>query len=126
MILRPPRSTRTATLFPYTTLFRSDPRFAIFGILADMHQINEDLPEGEREGLAQALALSVAQNLTSRTYLQCLNELIEALGTDDARKLEQWWFRRGGYYVPHILARSEEHPSEIQSLMRNTYPVIVL
>src|SRR3546814_2366689 len=104
MILRPPRSTRTATLFPYTTLFRSDPRFAIFGILADMHQINEDLPEGEREGLAQALALSVAQNLTSRTYLQGLNEVIEALGTD----------------------RSEEHTSELQLLMRIPYAVFCL
>src|SRR3546814_12294623 len=28
MIRRPPRSTRTDTLFPYTTLFRSEPRFA--------------------------------------------------------------------------------------------------
>src|SRR3546814_6295182 len=32
MILRPPRSTRTDTLFPYTTLFRSRPPGAAFGL----------------------------------------------------------------------------------------------
>src|SRR3546814_10338387 len=34
MIRRPPRSTRTDTLFPYTTLFRSEPRILALGILA--------------------------------------------------------------------------------------------
>src|SRR3546814_10119808 len=32
MIRRPPRSTRTDTLFPYTTLFRSNPNFGILGL----------------------------------------------------------------------------------------------
>src|SRR3546814_16203862 len=34
MIRRPPRSTRTSTLFPYTTLFRSTPRLATVALLA--------------------------------------------------------------------------------------------
>src|SRR3546814_14361811 len=33
MIRRPPRSTRTDTLFPYTTLFRSDPEHVVIGIV---------------------------------------------------------------------------------------------
>src|SRR3546814_20400613 len=39
MIRRPPRSTRTDTLFPYTTLFRSQNRLTAFGLqlLADVH-----------------------------------------------------------------------------------------
>src|SRR3546814_19669170 len=36
MIRRPPRSTRTDTLFPYTTLFRSDPAFALPAVRGDL------------------------------------------------------------------------------------------
>src|SRR3546814_11309388 len=44
MIRRPPRSTRTDTLFPYTTLFRSDPPLW-FGMLHFMSQKLSDTPE---------------------------------------------------------------------------------
>src|SRR3546814_19752039 len=46
MIRRPPRSTRTDTLFPYTSLFRSEASDAI----------REDVPREVRAGLAQGLA----------------------------------------------------------------------
>src|SRR3546814_6991656 len=85
MIRRPPRSTRTDTLFPYTTLFRS--------LL-----IREDGPQ------------AVAGDRLSE----------EAPG------------RAGhvGRVVDHILhdprPRSEEHTSELQSLMRISYAVFCL
>src|SRR3546814_13279136 len=44
MIRRPPRSTRTDTLFPYTTLFRSDPHFARVTPNLD-HSIEGDIVE---------------------------------------------------------------------------------
>src|SRR3546814_13910108 len=44
MIRRPPRSTRTDTLFPYTTLFRSTTREPMRGLVADM-QAAERRPE---------------------------------------------------------------------------------
>src|SRR3546814_1862829 len=77
MIRRPPRSTRTDTLFPYTTLFRSLRR------------------QPERH-LRQALDQPVAEEAQQRR--------VEA-------------FRRG---------RSEEHTSELQSLMRISYAVFCL
>src|SRR3546814_16999988 len=43
MVRRPPRSTRTATLFPYTTLFRSAVSLAVG---EKMEEINRTLPEG--------------------------------------------------------------------------------
>src|SRR3546814_5109261 len=70
MIRRPPRSTRTDTLFPYTTLFRS--------------------PSGRRS--------SPSRRGTRRRS-------------------------RGGL---RDRARSEEHTSELQSLMRNSYAVFCL
>src|SRR3546814_10180104 len=88
MIRLPPRSTRTDTLFPYTTLFRSH---------ADYVTINISSPNTE--------------NLRSLQGRDELTELLAAL--QDGRK---------------ALAdkRSEEHTSELQSLMRISYAVFCL
>src|SRR3546814_8965113 len=88
MIRRPPRSTRTDTLFPYTTLFRSEGVAAeIFGVEA------ERLPEHLVRLIPRAV-VGVAN--VARTQL------------------------------PDELPRSEEHTSELQSLMRNSYAVFCL
>src|SRR3546814_11876061 len=89
MIRRPPRSTRTDTLFPYTTLFRSPrdraladgaigelPRDREFDLVADAHQLDAFLP--------------------------AVDHAVERKG------------------------RSEEHTSELQSLMRISYAVFCL
>src|SRR3546814_9513423 len=93
MIRRPPRSTRTDTLFPYTTLFRSQP-------LARRH--------GSRGGLPQQYQRKVG-------------------GTRAARPQRQR-YRRNGHdgYRHRQLYRSEEHTSELQSLMRISYAVFCL
>src|SRR3546814_1410654 len=90
MIRRPPRSTRTYTLFPYTTLFRSQsgfrglPRDEFFDRPGDhINEINAIHPF--REGNGRTMRHHAAQ-----------------------------------------LARSEEHTSELQSLMRITYAVFCL
>src|SRR3546814_5796386 len=92
MIRRPPRSTRTDTLFPYTTLFRStDPRGQIL----------------RRQGrfLGHAPARQAAA-LGRRHHLDA-----------DARRQIS---------VDRYVARSEEHTSELQSLMRISYAVFCL
>src|SRR3546814_20136942 len=76
MIRRPPRSTRTDTLFPYTTLFRS---FSSCCITVPLDR-----------------AAATGKNRRSR-------------GAGDGRR-----------------KRSEEHTSELQSLMRNSYAVFCL
>src|SRR3546814_4891440 len=86
MIRRPPRSTRTATLFPYTTLFRSVPLIEIVG-------------EPEIRSAADAGA-----------YLKALREILLYCGVSDCSMEE----------------RSEEHTSELQSLMRISYAVFCL
>src|SRR3546814_4916666 len=87
MIRRPPRSTRTDTLFPYTTLFRSPRLFGIAPARFDQYPIT--------------LALQPEQLLA-----QCGNP---DRGLGDLRAL-----------------RSEEHTSELQSLMRISYAVFCL
>src|SRR3546814_14272721 len=79
MIRRPPRSTRTDTLFPYTTLFRS-PR---------------ELHPDRRHRVAQP----VVDTCLERKMATC---------------------------APFAASRSEEHTSELQSLMRISYAVFCL
>src|SRR3546814_4925915 len=96
MIQRPPRSTRTDTLFPYTTLFRSAP------FPADRVCEAGDRPHGARQ--AQHVPLSPHR----RPGL-----------ADRDRSIPEAHQRRR-------VARSEEHTSELQSLMRISYAVFCL
>src|SRR3546814_2488626 len=90
MIRRPPRSTRTDTLFPYTTLFRS-PHGAARPDRADRRGIAA-LPRPRGRGVAAVSRYDDRQR--------------------DARACGS--------------ARSEEHTSELQSLMRISYAVFCL
>src|SRR3546814_1159761 len=101
MIRRPPRSTRTDTLFPYTTLFRSRGccRTAAIDKQAPNHNFGD---RGVRHG-------------EGRNLYQGLVRLLRA-GKGSAE--------REGRGVRGI--RSEEHTSELQSLMRISYAVFCL
>src|SRR3546814_5259696 len=121
MIRRPPRSTRTDTLFPYTTLFRS--------LVADTQRepVTEDEPlRGARSRLGVLLPGIGKKRgpqgrvTDGRTPLEPNGNIGEArIERSDAvhRKL-----RLQG----QICVRSEEHTSELQSLMRISYAVFCL
>src|SRR3546814_1149193 len=97
MIRRPPRSTRTDTLFPYTTLFRSlngEPLASVIGCgRGDLIVIY----------VLVALALWLFGMRVSRRSMR-FGAVLEAYG----------------------IVRSEEHTSELQSLMRISYAVFCL
>src|SRR3546814_6451392 len=95
MIRRPPRSTRTDTLFPYTTLFRSPVADDLATILGAMESAEEDL----------LVTIGGASGGQHDHVRQC----IEAIGGRI-----------------HFHGRSEEHTSELQSLMRISYAVFCL
>src|SRR3546814_3910717 len=85
MIRRPPRSTRTDTLFPYTTLFRSRPK--------------------ARQCDGRWCAWSLLGNVVSRAASA---------------------HERTPHGPADLSRRSEEHTSELQSLMRISYAVLCL
>src|SRR3546814_11823285 len=85
MIRRPPRSTRTDTLFPYTTLFRSA-------------KAARNSPSGRR--MRRIKIRAPGKSFTLSNVPQAM--------------------------IRSKLARSEEHTSELQSLMRNSYAVFCL
>src|SRR3546814_2297265 len=92
MIRRPPRSTRTDTLFPYTTLFRSARRRAA-------QQVQE--VRGDRVVIG--------------------HDVDAAAIAGEVPPVKQHRAEAG-----HELVRSEEHTSELQSLMRISYAVFCL
>src|SRR3546814_2763538 len=97
MIRRPPRSTRTDTLFPYTTLFRSsDARRPA----RDFHATGRQPPRSRDDRLPRRAAAAGVHSRTVRPSIP-----------------------------PHghpARRRSEEHTSELQSLMRISYAVFCL
>src|SRR3546814_9276508 len=108
MIRRPPRSTRTDTLFPYTTLVRS---------LKTLTPCDScDLPASttDIEETAFRRLLDIGAKLPVLT--PTLQRLMMKTRFDGRR--------RGP--APAIFPRSEEHTSELQSLMRNSSAVFCL
>src|SRR3546814_10577087 len=102
MIRRPPRSTRTDTLFPYTTLFRST---------SDVFPVHEasriqiaDLPIGQRFYRHRGIDTEDDRDLGDLLHRHALS--------DD--------------FLDDQAVRSEEHTSELQSLMRISYAVFCL
>src|SRR3546814_5075363 len=89
MIRRPPRSTRTDTLFPYTTLFRS-------------------------QAVRRECVLEEDAGLTVDVFRATFDHVPETRGEDILPQ------------VPLQYLRSEEHTSELQSLMRISYAVFCL
>src|SRR3546814_3220048 len=100
MLRRPPRSTRTDTLFPYTTLFRSLHRHRLVHRLARILQRRIGVTHGGGTIDAQA-----------------------GLGRADDDAVDQ---RQISAATQQHGRRSEEHTSELQSLMRSSYAVFCL
>src|SRR3546814_8438979 len=106
MIRRPPRSTRTDTLFPYTPLFRS------FGV------VKSGLFPAQDTGLIWGRASSSA-TVSFAESKQRLERLTAMLMADpDVATV--------GSRLGSSRQRSEEHTSELQSLMRISYAVFCL
>src|SRR3546814_20440878 len=112
MIRRPPRSTRTDTLFPSTTLFRSF--VGAIPVLADVDPVSQN-----------RTAANIERVITSRTSAivvvhlagwPCDMDHIMALAKAHKLKVIEDCAQAHG-------ARSEEHTSELQSLMRKSYDV---
>src|SRR3546814_8056754 len=101
MIRRPPRSTRTDTLLPYTTLFRSVAQVTRRSG-RDRYREQSSASRGQRRCEGRALRRPRRRGVSPS----------QALGRG------QQWLQQ--------LSRSEEHTSELQSLMRISYAVFCL
>src|SRR3546814_8250978 len=113
MIRRPPRSTRTDTLFPYTTLFRS----AAGDVKGLLFTLNEGI-HGNIDGMGNERLYQKARFGTKRLIEDYVAEVVAALDRIAASRAIPREEKRD--------FRSEEHTSELQSLMRISYAVFCL
>src|SRR3546814_1546911 len=131
MIRRPPRSTRTDTLFPYTTLFRSLQRLDLIfepglttkdevtsvsgrGVGMDVVRANIEQIGGRIElanNPGRGLRIAIHVPLT----LSIISTIVVGAGAQRFAVPRQ--------AIEEIVTRSEEHTSELQSLMRISYAV---
>src|SRR3546814_7995177 len=112
MLRRPPRSTRTDTPFPYTTLFRS------------------------RAGTAEKIAKGLGSPALTDRERQLAFDIVRAMVKDAEVRVREALSRnlKSSHDLTHDVAvtlardveRSEEHTSELQSLMRPSYAVFCL
>src|SRR3546814_3091055 len=108
MVRRPPRATRTDTLFPYTTLFRA----------ADQPVVGDHL---------DAAVMRLFQGVRQGGAVDCRDH--QDLGALGYHVLDLGELVRDvvvGILQIGFVARSEEHTSELQSLMRISYAVFCL
>src|SRR3546814_6552483 len=126
MIRRPPRSTRTDTLFPYTTLFRSEDfvtdavgdRDADIMLVGRHHRVRVDeLFQHRRRIMFRRVddraGRGVPPSRIEPSALAVIDRM-RAIGIADPITGQ------------HAVGRSEEHTSELQSLMRISYAVVCL
>src|SRR3546814_2892731 len=109
MIRRPPRSTRTDTLYPYTTRFRAEMPIQVYNVYknklidGDISKIVRPLRKGKIDSAEILSRKPDGQALTTKVTVE-----------------EQ------EYFDTSEQIRSEEHTSELQSLMRLSYAVFCM
>src|SRR3546814_10757535 len=113
MIRRPPRSTRTDTLVPYTTLFRSDGACKGHCQPAATHAaVEPEAAEAQADRPSESHPWRLAR--------------LRAEGWSYLRRQVRWPRPRADGERGICVPRSEEHTSELQSLMRISYAVFCL
>src|SRR3546814_6312868 len=105
MIRRPPSATRTDTRFPYTTLFRSPPSI----LLTEEWVLKWSVHQQNRPHLLYHHKIQLLDVLPYRKGDPLFSSM---------RPIHTW--------LHHLQGRSEEHTSELQSLMRISYAAFCL
>src|SRR3546814_6398516 len=126
MIRRPPRSTRTDTLFPYPSLFRSGGWPFLTGFVSELRK--------KQPGMMTliALAISAAYFFSAAVTFGFPGEAFywELVTLIGIMLLGHWIEMRSvmgaSRALEELVRRSEEHTSELQSLMRISYAVFCL
>src|SRR3546814_10272584 len=144
MIRRPPRSTRTDTRFPYTTLFRA---CRVVGVAERLRRVRDRLHHavrvvdvepgqlclqpGQFLGMERQRSGPRPGTLRPQIGISAIEEQRGGIGRVTAAPQDLWRIEiRAHAVVPleerRCLERSEEHTSELQSLMRISYAVFCL
>src|SRR3546814_8994197 len=131
MIRRPPRSTRTDTLFPYTTLFRSDG--SLNYNTGDTHHVHPSYTDGTYDGryifVNDKINTRIARVRLDTMECDKITQLPNVQGFHGIFPDKRDPLDSAINHTTRVFCgneRSEEHTSELQSLMRISYAVFCL
>jgi hypothetical protein len=94
----------------YIDYRRVDPAATLVGLVADIAEVSHHMDDPNYHGLFHAVTMSLANNITNRTYLRGLSELVTVLGSNDPQKIQQVLYNRAGSYVPGYVAAMNDDP----------------
>lgn len=102
----------------YYEFRRLDPFAMVLGMAGDFAEMSGSLEDGDNDGLASALTMALAKNLTSKTYLTGLTEIVNVLSQPD-RHAERWVRARVASYVPNLSSsvNDDEYLRDARSVM---------
>ncbi len=97
---------------------RADPYGVFFGLAADITQTMGQLNDEDAGDLAKAFSISVAHNLTSKTYLQGIVQAADALNNPDTM-MQRMAQQRAASYIPNIISGVKDDPNfhEVRSVL---------
>src|SRR3546814_4444513 len=134
MVRRPPRSNRTDPRFPYTPRFRSDRRYDVL-VATNIVESGLDIPSANTLVVYRADLFGLAQmyqlrGRVGRSKLRAYSyftyqagRLLSTSAEQRLRVLQSLDTLGAGFTLASHDLRLEEHTSELQSLMRNSYAV---
>jgi len=102
----------------YISYKRMDPIAMILGLVADFGEAQARMSDDEADSIGMAMVMSLAKNLTNKTYLTGISEVINAMSQPD-RHLKRWAESRIASYVPNFFgqANGDEYFRETRSLL---------
>src|SRR3546814_5305493 len=127
MIRRPPSTTLTDTLFPYTTLFRSRDYILAVGRLVPEKGLHDLIDAHARADDPRKLVIVGGTDHESRYAIELKSresDRVRFAGLQDRATVRELFENASLFVMPSY--RSEEHTSELQSLMRISYAVFCL
>ncbi|MES9824717.1 MAG: hypothetical protein ABW127_09840 [Candidatus Thiodiazotropha endolucinida] len=121
------RNTNSKGEVEYIEYSRYDPLAIFLGIVADTVEISEVLPRTDQDTIAGQLLAAVSKNITSKTYLQGLSNVIEIVQGSEPHKIQRILHQQAASEVPNILkiANTDEHFRDVRSTLdaiRNRLP----
>src|SRR3546814_12670562 len=106
MIRLPPRSTRTDTLFPYTTLFRSNIRRVVAGILLEAGRFEEN----QENPIEAEKYYAEAEDYANDTDPMIQQDVVEALSNHADIYIRRGWLDTAAHKLEEIHARWHDQP----------------
>ena len=85
----------------YKQYNRMDPRFYIFGIMADIYENNDNINDVDKENMAFVAVTSAAKGLLNKAYMRGLADAYEVASSDEPNQIEKYLGRLVGNSIPY-------------------------